>query len=291
MKICKIIFSANRLEFLIPTLNTAKDNLNWGDHEVDGLFIDDMPEGRDDNKIRELAESHGYNNIILHKENKGVGFSWHEAYDWLKGKGYDYIFHQEDDLKILRLTNIDDLIKVSLEKNLTTISFKYGGEVWYDPNAKTTPSYNWKTDNPNFNYLLDCEILKQKNIWKGEDEVSFDNMHLFFNVSCSLCNANNVLDAYQLAQDAGLGKNGISMQEGTFGEFVTKVVGKSEWGLHIVDKDNNNLSEHIGDWSWGTISTLEEIEKEQYNDWQRAKMTERTLNPYKKYNSRDWSDW
>ena len=116
-------------------------------------------------------------------------------------------------------------------------------------------------------------------------------MHLFFNVSCSLCNANNVLDAYQLAQDAGLGKNGINMQEGTFGEFVTKVVGKSEWGLHIVDKDNNNLSEHIGDWSWGTISTLEEIEKEQYNDWQRAKMTERTLNPYKKYNSRDWSDW
>ena len=91
MKICKIIFSTNRLEFLIPTLTSCSENIDWGDHEVDGLFIDDMPKDRNDDQITELANIHGYNNVILHKENKGLGYTWHESYEWLKDKGYDLV--------------------------------------------------------------------------------------------------------------------------------------------------------------------------------------------------------
>ena len=108
MKICKIIWSTNRLEYLIPTLETARKYVDWGDHEVDGIFIDDMPTDRDDELIETIAKSHGYNNVILHKENKGLPLVWEECYDIIKslGKEYDYIFHQEDDLVMILLISL-----------------------------------------------------------------------------------------------------------------------------------------------------------------------------------------
>ena len=48
MKICRVIFSTNRPEFLIPTLESHQKYIDFGDHEVYGIFIDDYPKDRND---------------------------------------------------------------------------------------------------------------------------------------------------------------------------------------------------------------------------------------------------
>ena len=42
MKVCKIIWSTNRLEYLIPTLKSQRDLLDFTGCQVEGIFIDDM---------------------------------------------------------------------------------------------------------------------------------------------------------------------------------------------------------------------------------------------------------
>ena len=133
MKICKIIWSTNRLEFLIPTLETSQQFIDWGDHEVDGVFIDDMPTDRNDELIKTIAESHGYNHVILHKENKGITYTCQEGYDFIQKleKEYDFIWHQEDDLIISEHIKIDDLITYFNEnKTINQVTLPYQMD-WY----------------------------------------------------------------------------------------------------------------------------------------------------------------
>jgi GT2 family glycosyltransferase len=72
MKICRVIFSTNRPEFLIPTLESHQKYIDFGDHEVYGIFIDDYPKDRDDKLIVELAKKYGFNEAVLHPENLGL---------------------------------------------------------------------------------------------------------------------------------------------------------------------------------------------------------------------------
>jgi len=116
MKICKLMFSVNRLEYLIPTLESTDKYIDWGDHEVDGIFIDDMPTDRNDKEIFNLACKYGYNNIILHEKNQGAAGTWKASYELLKDKGYDFVFMQEDDIIINQPIKIDDMIEY-LNKN------------------------------------------------------------------------------------------------------------------------------------------------------------------------------
>ena len=144
MKICKIIWSTNRLEYLIPTLESSSKFINWGNHEVDGIFIDDMPTDRDDDLIRSLAESHGYNHVILHKENKGITYTWEESYSILTNlkKDYDFIWHQEDDLIINAPINIDDLIEYTYyDKECIQVALAYQMN-WYWPQEANEVSVN-----------------------------------------------------------------------------------------------------------------------------------------------------
>ena len=93
MKICKVIFSTNRIPYLTKTLESTKNMVDFGDHEVDGIFIDDYPKDRDDDYIRNLAHSYGYNNVILHDRNVGLSGTWNELYtEHLANKDYDYLF-------------------------------------------------------------------------------------------------------------------------------------------------------------------------------------------------------
>ena len=63
MKICRVIFSTNRPEFLIPTLESHQKYIDFGDHEVYGIFIDDYPKDRNDKLIIDLAKKSGFNEI------------------------------------------------------------------------------------------------------------------------------------------------------------------------------------------------------------------------------------
>ena len=85
MKVCHVVFSTNRIEFLKKTFK-ANEKFDYTGLDVHHLFIDDYPMGRDDNFIKEFAESYGYNEIILHKENLGITKTWQELFDLIKDR-------------------------------------------------------------------------------------------------------------------------------------------------------------------------------------------------------------
>jgi len=129
MKICQVIFSTNRLEYLIPTLK-SQSNLNFYGCDVHKIFIDDYPKTRNDLLISELVKLHGYNEIILHQENKGLSVTWTEFWDLIKDRDYDYVFHQEDDVEILEPVLITDLIEI-LENDPTLSQVQLARQAWY----------------------------------------------------------------------------------------------------------------------------------------------------------------
>lgn len=110
-KICQVIFSTNRLEYLHRTLEAQK-NLDFEGCEVHKIFIDDFPKGRNDIFLKNLVESYGYKEVYLHPVNLGLSVTWSEFWNLIRDRDYDYIWHQEDDVEILEPVKITDLIEL-----------------------------------------------------------------------------------------------------------------------------------------------------------------------------------
>lgn len=128
-KICQVIFSTNRLEYLIPTLK-AQQNLNFYGCEVDKIFIDDYPRTRNNKLITELVKLFGYKEIYLHNSNQGLSSTWSEFWKLIKDRGYDYIWHQEDDVEILEPVLMTDLIEI-LERDSSISQVQLARQAWY----------------------------------------------------------------------------------------------------------------------------------------------------------------
>lgn len=128
MKILHVIFSCNRLRYLFPTLNSL-DNLDYGNHQVDRLIIDDYPRTRND-AIFDLIGKHYNFKLILNKENKGLSVNWSDFFDYLKETDYDYILHQEDDVVLMERIRIDDIIDC-LESDEKIASVVLQRQPWY----------------------------------------------------------------------------------------------------------------------------------------------------------------
>lgn len=136
-KICQIIFSCNRLEYLIPTLESQK-NLNFFGCEVHKIFIDDYPRTRNNSLITELVKLYGYEEIILHEENLGLSVTWSQFWDLIKDRDYDYVWHQEDDAVILEPVLITDLIEI-LERDPTISQTTLARGAWYTNETDPEP--------------------------------------------------------------------------------------------------------------------------------------------------------
>ena len=308
MKICKIIWSTNRLEYLIPTLETTKKYVDWGDHEVDGIFIDDMPTDRDDNLITNIAQSHGYNHIILHKENKGITYTCEEGYNFIQSleKEYDFIWHQEDDLIISEHIKIDDLITYFNEnKNKHHIRLPYQLD-WYAPAEETGISMD----------DLPLEEYKNYHIVNAFHFAGSSN----FDTSFSLTRANilfGALDAWNEGKLNWVNRLGAMYKKRGYSEatlyhvmaaynsFLRGEDKKSflyDWGTAFYDMNKNAFVEHVGEWSWGQRLTpelfkdkLKELEEnpDVYKDshsyhYQLARLQEMAENPSAKINSKTW---
>ena len=148
-KICQVIFSTNRIEYLVPTLN-AQRNLNYYGCEVHKIFIDDYPKTRTDKYTIDLVKSHGYDEIILHPENRGLSVTWTEFWDLIKDRDYDYVFHQEDDVEILEPVLMTDLIEL-LEKETHVSQLRLSRQAWYY-NETDPVSYETDLIYKNFRY-------------------------------------------------------------------------------------------------------------------------------------------
>lgn len=303
MKICKIIWSTNRLEFLIPTLETSKEFIDWGNHEVDGIFIDDMPTDRDDETLKFLAESHGYNYIRLREKNLGLTNSWKASYEILEniGKDYDFVWHQEDDLIIKDHIKIDDLIKYLNEKDecfQVALPYQFN---WYWP------------DHPDGQYIHQLPLEK----WNDFYTVSSNHFgNGTFDTSFSLTKVKPLFEALRMwrnnelsvlkgmmveLDDHILCEGGLFKVMGAYKSFIKGEIGqKDDWCISFYSKDKQNYIEHIGEWSWGQrmgIETFkrkqEEVEKNpnafpQGYLYQMNLYKEMAENPSAKINSRTW---
>lgn len=299
MKICKIMWSTNRPEYLIPALNSSSDLIDWGDHEVDGIFIDDMPTDRDDEFISNLARESGYNHIILHKKNKGLPAVWKESIDTLRSldKEYDYIWHQEDDLILKERIKIDDLIDL-LESDLWINQVSIGYQLdWYANNNgkdyKNFHTYKWR----------DFNLINSAKVTDGTFDTSF-----------SLTKADKYLHSLEEWESGSLKHLGkklghlVTLNEGSVFECMSWYSGLGPdnryegWGRTIINNDLEPMSEHIGEWCWGKRVEATWLKKaiEVYENMKDGPQKEATAYQLKRYqmmmaepdtklNSRTWN--
>lgn len=218
MKICQVVFSTNRLEYLIPTLK-AQQNLNFYGCEVHKIFIDDYPKTRNDPMLTELVKLYGYDEIILHKENKGLSVTWTEFWNLVKERDYDYIFHQEDDVIVLEPVLITDLIEI-LERDKSISQVQLARQAWYsnetDPKKEPTD-----TIYKNYRYTKQSAIFSPMASLYSIDKTRVDySAHYNFNLN------------------EGLVGKVLFEQHGLLSANVKNYHGK-------------NIIEHIGNWFVG----------------------------------------
>jgi len=225
MKICQVIFSTNRIEYLTRTLESQR-LLDFGPIEVDKVFIDDYPQGRDDHQILSLAKSCGYNEIILHGENFGIGRTWTEFWSMIQRRKYDYIWHQEDDVVILERIPIIKLINILGNRRLSQVVLMR--QKWYpheiDPCALPTDDicegYRIESQFPRKFYFSSLASLYPM------DRVRQDYADMFWRRG----EPQSIQSAY--------------LNEGLIGKLWGEMSGL--FSGHLKNMDGHNLCEHIG---------------------------------------------
>lgn len=217
-KICQVVFSTNRLNFLIPTLQSQM-NLNFYGCEVYKIFIDDYPKTRNNNLLKGLVSLYDYDEIILHEENMGLSASWSQAWEIIKDKNFDYVFHQEDDVEILEPVLITDLIEI-LEKDKTISQVKLARQPWYQHETEPMP--------------LDNDVI-YKNYRYQRDSVIFSPM-------ASICPASILNIPYRDYYN-------FNLNEGMLGQILYDHYGMSS--AEVKNFYGKNIIRHIGDWFVG----------------------------------------
>lgn len=217
-KICQVMFSTNRLEYLIPNLKLQK-NLNFYGCDVHKIFIDDYPRTRNNSLITELVKLFGYNEIILHKENMGLSATWSEVWNLIKDRDYDYVFHMEDDVEILEPVLITDLIELlRLDPSISQLTLSR--QAWYSHEK-----------NPELTSV--DQIYKNFRYQKGS--YIFSPMASLYDHRLTKINYRNYYD--------------FNLNEGMIG----KVLGE-QYNLSAAQVKNyygKNLINHIGEWFVG----------------------------------------
>jgi hypothetical protein len=258
-KICQVIFSANRVEYLTRTLDTQK-LLDFSECNVDKIFFDDLPLNRNDRLITELVKSHGYQELHLHPVNLGLSVTWTEFWNLIKNRDYDYIWHQEDDVEILEPVKIVDLIKL-LEDNPTFAQIVLKRQAWYS--NEEPPK------------ALDTDIIT--NI--GRVEL---NTQLVFSPMASLYSIERVRFDYSTwyrenYPDTNL--HSINFNEGMIG--VALYGSQQLIPARLKNINGNNIINHIGEYFSGKRVLPDEPGYASFEKY----------DPDKKYNSRNGSEY
>jgi hypothetical protein len=157
-KICRVVFSSNRLEYLVPTLASHEENIDFGDHDVYNILIDDYPKGRYDFAITSLVKKYNFNELVLHKENLGITKTWTELWTYLATQDFDYIWHHEDDIVFNQKVKIDDLINLyNHDRRLVQVNLKRNP--WYDDEFLEPLLYNTDCIFNNYRYELKTDFF------------------------------------------------------------------------------------------------------------------------------------
>ena len=217
-KICQVVFSTNRLEYLTKTLK-AQSNLNFYGCEVHRIFIDDYPKTRNDQLITDLVKLYGYDEIILHQENLGLSVTWSEFWNLIKDRDYDYVFHMEDDVEILEPVLITDLIEL-LQNDHQISQVQLARQAWYANETDPTASVDDHTYK-NFRYIKNSVI---------------------FSPMASLYPLRLTRFPYRQYYD-------FNMNEGLVGKVLYEQLGLVS--ANVRNYYGKNIIRHIGDWFVG----------------------------------------
>ena len=217
-KICQVVFSTNRLEYLTKTLK-AQSNLNFYGCEVHRIFIDDYPKTRNDQLITDLVKLYGYDEIILHQENLGLSVTWSEFWNLIKDRDYDYVFHMEDDVEILEPVLITDLIEL-LQNDHQISQVQLARQAWYANETDPTASADDHTYK-NFRYIKNSVI---------------------FSPMASLYPLRLTRFPYRQYYD-------FNMNEGLVGKVLHEQLGLVS--ANVRNYYGKNIIRHIGDWFVG----------------------------------------
>jgi hypothetical protein len=231
LRLCQIVFSTNRPEYLARTLK-AQARLDTSCCAVDRILFDDFPKGRDDAAIRRLASDYGYREVYLHDRNMSIGATWRECWDVIRDRAYDYVWHQEDDVELLEPVSVVELIHaLRLVPRASQVVLKR--QPWY---AHETPSE-----------ALDSDILCGR--LRGE----FTKAQVYFTPIASLYPMSRVrFDYYgwyrQHYPDEPIFHR-ANMNEALIGKALLEESGLVS--LHLKNWRGGQLISHIGDYTIG----------------------------------------
>jgi hypothetical protein len=173
-KICQVIFSTNRIEYLTTTLKSL-DKLDCSGFEVDRIFIDDFPKGRNDRVISTLVKAFGFHEQYLHTVNKGLTVTWTEFWNLIRDRNYDYVWHMEDDIEIVEPVPLQDLVDL-LEQDPDLSQVKLERQAWYwhekEPEALDTDwtfkNYRYRKGDPLFSLMASLYSMDRVRCNYGE---------------------------------------------------------------------------------------------------------------------------
>lgn len=259
MKICSVIFSSNRIEYLSKTLE-ARQKINWDGCQVDHILIDDMPYNRHDTLIKKLCYAFNIHEVYLHEENKGLSVTWSEFWKLIADRDYDFVWHMEDDVLITESFQMTDIMGLLLnDPNLTQICLKR--QKWYSNEPETT-------------------ALETDRFWQYHYRYEHDTT--IFSPMASLYHMNIVRYPYsKWYKDHYPNTNlsEINLNEGMIGKLWAEEYGMR--GGRLKTKDGLPMCHHIGEWFTGKRVLPNEPN---YSDFAK-------YDPFKKYCSRTGNPW
>jgi hypothetical protein len=258
-KICQVIFSANRVEYLTRTLESQK-YLDFSGCTVDKIFIDDLPLNRNDRLITELVRSHGYQELYLHPENRGLSVTWTEFWNLIRDRDYDYIWHQEDDVEILESVKIIGLIDL-LKNNPVMAQIVLKRQAWYSTELPTQ--------------ALDNDIIFDIGRVELDNQLVFSPMASLYSIDCVRFNYSSWFR--ENYPDTNL--HAINFNEGMVG--VALYGSKQLVPARLKNSKGQNIINHIGEYFSGQRVLPNEPGYQAFAGY----------NPDKKYNSRDGSEY
>jgi len=209
MKILHVIFSCNRIRYLFPTLNSLS-NLDYGNHEVRKIIVDDYPRTRNDAIFDLIGKRYRFE-IWRNSVNKGLSVNWSDFFSSLRGMDVDYVLHQEDDVILKEPIKVDDLIEC-LESESKIASVVLQRQPWYF-NEKPSTIESSDTQFKQFYYSKNTKTfpiifsLYRKNIieypfqdyWKfnineGMIMVYLDHFHQMYSATLKNSRGENIIE-------------------------------------------------------------------------------------------------
>lgn len=255
MKICQVIFSTNRPEYLTRTLE-AQRLLDFAGYEVDKILFDDFPKGRVDALIHRLAEEHGYREVYLHDTNKSIGATWREFWDLIKDRDYDYVWHQEDDVVVLEPVCVRELVWFLEHAKASQAVLKR--QAWYSHEMPPAPKQD--------------DLCSPQGL-RGE----FSDAKYYFTPIASLYPMERVLFDYPAWYQKHYPQEPIFQKTNINEAIIGKALleGSGLMSVHVKNSVGKNLIEHIGEYTKGKRLLPHEP----------GFATFANLDPEKKYNS------